>query len=882
MTKISHIATIHRKPKDAYVPELTPSAIDIPADLNGKPIFLDSEKNTPSISHSYVTGFDTFSFPSDTIVDSSKYPNYTTFMSDNAGKENSIARIRFTFTNIATLKLVYSSYAESTYDYIMLSKLDQAFDGTEEYSSNKVAYSTYGRQSAAIDKEAIYEIPTPTKTHFIDVMFRKNGSTDVGTDRGYIAIPLASSLPVIKTISVSPSMQNAAGDVVFDYTDERLSLPADSGLTFYKSTPLIATIKEGTAVKSAILRLPVKDNGGAGGTQVAELPVRISYSGKDADTITVSAACHDGSKGNSDLCYVMINGVKITETNVYSYVWNSSTNKYDKVSNGYTSAEANRGMNQFFIDAETMQCIELNHYDTYLAGSELISNDQLTLLAAEMLIATSAKQGRYKNNAIIMVIVAADASGCNQSIRDYLNSYGGGLTDTYSPSRKRHYFVTNINNVKSGQAYEEISSDSSQKIVTFSVNRGVGVVLQGAKGTQGSDGFEGCFVRRTEWEAGKLYRNDSARTTRDPETGLYIIDEVTVSTYNGGDGYSYLCKTEHLSTAENKPAENLSGDGDTNWRKLEVRAPMKISFADIQQAIISYLQSKQIVITDSLSLEGENTPYGAFGGGYWPLWFGGANPEQAVTKVNRWGHMYSQAFITQGKDAHIEVRDGLLKVYGSDTQPNIVFGVDENGYAVLSYYVGGELLYNLGPQGIMSQIEEKPCTMTVGMSNVRLITNSYTLSKTFTASNQLTLYKFQEGYKRVGGVMKYMIGRNGNYNLPSSYHNRYFRSADRVGFTTNYDGSSHDIPASQGKPAEGNTPITNAIYFSGFTMGGTSLAGYGEYEVYYFNLNGLIERYIFYLKSNGSNSYTLCDTTFTEIDESSITLENYLKKTGQA
>ena len=65
-------------------------------------------------------------------------------------------------------------------------------------------------------------------------------------------------------------------------------------------------------------------------------------------------------------------------------------------------------------------------------------------------------------------------------------------------------------------------------------------------------------------------------------------------------------------------------------------------------------------------------------------------------------------------------------------------------------------------------------------------------------------------------------------------------------------------------------------------MGGTSLAGYGEYEVYYFNLNGLIERYIFYLKSNGSNSYTLCDTTFTEIDESSITLENYLKKTGQA
>ena len=42
-----------------------------------------------------------------------------------------------------------------------------------------------------------------------------------------------------------------------------------------------------------------------------------------------------------------------------------------------------------------------------------------------------------------------------------------------------------------------------------------------------------------------------------------------------------------------------------------------------------------------------------------------------------------------------------IKVYGTSEHPNIIFGVDANGYAVLSYYsMEGALLYDLGPRGI--------------------------------------------------------------------------------------------------------------------------------------------------------------------------------------
>lgn len=174
--------------------------------------------------------------------------------------------------------------------------------------------------------------------------------------------------------------------------------------------------------------------------------------------------------------------------------------------------------------------------------------------------------------------------------------------------------------------------------VTKHISRNGTFILFGSRdgvaGSPGATGKEGCLIRRSEWEVGKTYRNDSARTSRDPVTGLYIIDEVTVSSYNGGDGYSYTCKRTHTSTQANKPKETRP-TSDVNWTPLNNIQPFKTSFADITKAVVEYLQAKQIAITDD-----NGQPYGAFGGGDYPLWFGGTSPETAVTKISKTGRGY--------------------------------------------------------------------------------------------------------------------------------------------------------------------------------------------------------------------------------------------------
>ncbi len=57
-------------------------------------------------------------------------------------------------------------------------------------------------------------------------------------------------------------------------------------------------------------------------------------------------------------------------------------------------------------------------------------------------------------------------------------------------------------------------------------------------------------------------------------------------------------------------------------------------------------------------------------------------------------------------NAHIEAAGSLMKVFGLNSeQPNIVFGFDSNGYAVLKYYDNnGNFLYDLGPNGIRKAI----------------------------------------------------------------------------------------------------------------------------------------------------------------------------------
>ena len=159
----------------------------------------------------------------------------------------------------------------------------------------------------------------------------------------------------------------------------------------------------------------------------------------------------------------------------------------------------------------------------------------------------------------------------------------------------------------------------------------------GAPGEQGDRGYTGLSVRRGEWEAGVMYRNDSADGSLAPDGHRYL-DEVSVTDIATGQATWYLALPAHngiASSADNAPTVA----GGTLWQKINDMRPLRTSYADIYTAFIEFLRVRQIEITDD-----DGQPYGAFGGGagqQYPLWFGGTTPKDARTKFNRQGDFWS-------------------------------------------------------------------------------------------------------------------------------------------------------------------------------------------------------------------------------------------------
>ena len=159
----------------------------------------------------------------------------------------------------------------------------------------------------------------------------------------------------------------------------------------------------------------------------------------------------------------------------------------------------------------------------------------------------------------------------------------------------------------------------------------------GAPGATGDRGYTGLSVRRGEWEAGVMYRNDSADGSLAPDGHRYL-DEVSVTDIATGQATWYLALPAHngiASSQDNAPTVA----GGTLWQKINDMRPLRTSYADIYTAFIEFLRVRQIEVTDD-----DGQPYGAFGGGagqQYPLWFGGTTPKDARTKFNRQGDFWS-------------------------------------------------------------------------------------------------------------------------------------------------------------------------------------------------------------------------------------------------
>ena len=111
----------------------------------------------------------------------------------NYNVNNGVAIMYITITDCSSFKVYIRSYAESTYDFVMISQLDNTIDGnTLYYDSTLVKAHTRGNQQSgnmlSNYKLVEYTGITPGE-HIITVVYRKDGSSHSGDDRGYVLIP---------------------------------------------------------------------------------------------------------------------------------------------------------------------------------------------------------------------------------------------------------------------------------------------------------------------------------------------------------------------------------------------------------------------------------------------------------------------------------------------------------------------------------------------------------------------------------------------------------------------------------------------------------------------------------------------------------------------
>ena len=113
--------------------------------------------------------------------------------SSNYNVNNSVSTMYITFTGYSTFKLYIRSYAESNWDYVMVSQLDKTITGSSSYSDTTLVKAhTRGNQQSgtALSSYTFVEYTgISSGSHTITIVYRKDGSSHSGDDRGYVLIP---------------------------------------------------------------------------------------------------------------------------------------------------------------------------------------------------------------------------------------------------------------------------------------------------------------------------------------------------------------------------------------------------------------------------------------------------------------------------------------------------------------------------------------------------------------------------------------------------------------------------------------------------------------------------------------------------------------------
>lgn len=92
----------------------------------------------------------------------------------------------------SAFQLYIRSYAESNYDYVMVSQLDQTIDNNTSYSNTTLvkAHTRTSNSGTAIDNYNLVKFAEINGgAHRITVVYRKDSGGNQNDDRGYVLIP---------------------------------------------------------------------------------------------------------------------------------------------------------------------------------------------------------------------------------------------------------------------------------------------------------------------------------------------------------------------------------------------------------------------------------------------------------------------------------------------------------------------------------------------------------------------------------------------------------------------------------------------------------------------------------------------------------------------
>jgi hypothetical protein len=110
----------------------------------------------------------------------------------NKGEDDTEARCYIDFVGYETFKAYIRSYAESKYDYVVISNLDAELSNNPTSTSTGVKSHTSGNQKSGTsisDYTLVEYTGLDGGEHRITVVYRKDSSSASGDDRGYLLIP---------------------------------------------------------------------------------------------------------------------------------------------------------------------------------------------------------------------------------------------------------------------------------------------------------------------------------------------------------------------------------------------------------------------------------------------------------------------------------------------------------------------------------------------------------------------------------------------------------------------------------------------------------------------------------------------------------------------